>query len=283
VDRLVSVVMAAYDAEATIGDAVRSVVEQTHTAWELIVVDDGSTDGTVAAVRAFRDERIHVIESEHVGVLAPLRNRAIAAAHGEWIALLDADDAWLPEKLERQLAMAGEAGVVHTGAYQLVGARREPAPVQRPPDPLFPALVENNFVYSSSALIRRSLLDRHGAFDQDPALWGSPDYELWLRLAPVAEFVYVDEPLLLYRVHGGQMSADARRMSLGTLAALEKTRLRFPDLVEQIRPLYDRRVGMLRCVARLPGRGRRDLLRAIRHRPGDLVAWKWLLRGLAPF
>jgi glycosyltransferase involved in cell wall biosynthesis len=272
--------MAARNAAATIEEAVRSVIAQTCTTWELIVVDDESTDRTLAAVRAFEDDRIHVVESRRIGVLAQLRNRAIAEASGEWIALLDADDAWLPEKLERQLAAAGEAGVVHTGAYLLAPGRREHAPAERPPGSVFLALVQNNFVYSSSALIRRSVLAEHGDFDPDPELWGSPDYELWLRLAPVTDFVYVDEPLLLYRVHAGQMSADSRRMSLGALAALEKARARRPDLLDQNDPLYIRRIGMLRCLARVPGCGRRELFHALTKRPGDRTAWRWLLRSL---
>jgi glycosyltransferase involved in cell wall biosynthesis len=173
-------------------------------------------------VLASGDARIRVLEPGRIGVLGQLRNAAIAEARGEWIALLDADDAWLPEKLERQLEAAGTGGVVHTDAYRLVGDRRERVDVDRPPGPLVDALVRNNFVYSSSALVRRALLDRHGAFDPDPGLYGSPDYELWLRLAPHAEFVFVDEPLLLYRVHDGQMSADTLRMIDGTIAALRK-------------------------------------------------------------
>jgi glycosyltransferase involved in cell wall biosynthesis len=273
---LVSIVMAARDAEATIGEAIASVLAQTHQDWELVVVDDGSTDRTREIASSFADPRIRVLEAGRVGVLARLRNRGIKQTTGDWVAVLDADDAWLPAKLERQLATAGDAGVLHTDAYRLVGDRREHVPVERRPGPLFEALVENNFVYSSSVLVRRALLAEHGAFDPDPALWGSPDYELWLRLAPVTTFHYLDEQLLLYRVHGGQMSADVRRMSRGAIAALEKSSSGRDD------PDYLRRLGMLRCLARVPGRGRRDLLRALRRRPLDPIAWKWLARSLAP-
>jgi glycosyltransferase involved in cell wall biosynthesis len=270
----VSVVMAARNAEETIGEAIASVLAQTHAELELVVVDDGSTDGTAATAHAFDDERIRVIEAGRVGVLSQLRNRGIAETSGEWVAILDADDAWLPEKLERQLAQAGDAALLHTDAYRLLDGRRERAPVRRPRGPLLAALVENNFVYSSSVLIRRALLDEHGAFDPDPELWGSPDYELWLRLARVTDFRYIDEPLLLYRVHPGQMSADEARMSRGALAALAK------HPVDD--PRYLRRIGMLRCLAGLPGRGRPELLRALRRRPLDPIAWKWLARSLGP-
>ena len=234
---LVSVVMAARDAEATIGEAVRSVVDQSHRDWELLVVDDGSTDSTLDVIRGFGEGRIRVLEPGRIGVLAQLRNLAIAEARGEWIAFLDADDVWLPKKLGLQLAAAGDAGLVHTDAYRLVDGRSEHVPVRRPAGPLVPALVENNFVYSSSVLVRRALLEEHGAFDPDPALFGSPDYELWLRLAPFTEFAYVDEPLLLYRVHGGQMSADLVRMVEGTIAALRKSAPPGPERDRRLRAL----------------------------------------------
>ena len=269
---LVSVVMAGRDAEETIGEAIASVVAQTEPDWELVVVDDGSQDATVEVARRSGDHRVRVVEAGRIGVLAQLRNRGIEETAGEWVAILDADDAWLPTKLERQLADAGDAGVVHTDADRLVDGRRTHVRVERRPGSLSAALVENNFVYSSSVLIRRVVLAEHGAFDPDPALWGSPDYELWLRLARVTDFVYVDEPLVLYRVHPGQMSADVRRMSLGALAALEKAPLDRED------PAYLRRIGILRVLA--GEGGRRELLRAIRRRPLDRRAWRWLLRSL---
>lgn len=251
----VSVVMAARDAAATIGEAVESVLAQTLGEWELLVVDDGSSDATVDVVRSFGDDRIRVLSPGRLGVLAQLRNVAIGEARGEWIALLDADDAWLPEKLARQLAAAGEAGLVHTDADRLIDGRRVHVPVERPPGPLVEALVRENFVYSSSVLVRRALLSEHGSFDPDPALFGSPDYELWLRLAPHTEFAYVDEVLLLYRVHGGQMSADVVRMTDGALAALRKSAPRGPALDARLRQLRrQRRRARLRAFVRPPAK-----------------------------
>jgi glycosyltransferase involved in cell wall biosynthesis len=222
--------MAARDAEATIYEAIGSVLAQTVPDWELLVVDDGSADGTAQIVRDFADERVRLLEPGRIGVLAKLRNLAIEQARGEWVALLDADDLWLPRKLERQLEAAGHAGLVHTDAVLLVDGRRRPSAVPRPRGALLDALVRNNFVFSSSVVVRKSLLDELGAFDPDPALYGSPDYELWLRLARYTEFVFVDEPLLGYRVHSGQMSASTGRMIDGTIAALKKSAPHGPAL-----------------------------------------------------
>lgn len=281
----VSVIMAAFDAEATIGEAIGSVLAQTHADWELMVVDDGSTDGTAAGVRATADPRVRLIEAPHSGVLAQVRNRAIAEATGEVIALLDADDVWLPGKLAAQVGAfreRPEVGVVHTGADLLVGGERRPGPLADPPaGSLLRGLLRNNHIYSSSAAVRRSLLEEHGAFDPDPGLAGSPDYELWLRLAPLTEFQYLPEPLLLYRVHGGQMSASRWRMERGTLLALEKAAAGRPDLVAGLRTEWLVAFGMRRCLAGEPGRGRGDLLAALASRPWSAAAWKWLVRGAA--
>jgi glycosyltransferase involved in cell wall biosynthesis len=281
---LVSIVMAAYNAEATIGEAIASVLAQTHGDWELLVVDDGSTDATQALALAAGDERIRVLQAPHAGLLAQVRNRGIQEARGDAIALLDADDVWLRGKLARQVGILLDrptVGIVHTAAALLVDGARRDAP-RAPEGPVFANLLENNFIYSSSVLVRRSIIDRHGAFDPDPVLGGSPDYDLWLRLAPRTEFAFVEEPLLLYRVHGDQMSTDERAMNRSALQALERARRRDPELVARDFASFRLGVGKRRYLAGAPGRGRRDLLSAIVRRPGRRRGWTWLLRALRP-
>jgi glycosyltransferase involved in cell wall biosynthesis len=276
---LVSVVMAVYDGEKFVGEAVRSVLGQTYPHWELLVVDDGSRDRTVEIVGAFADERIRILSAGHVGVLGQVRNRGIEAARGEAVALIDADDVWLPAKLERQLRCLDrpEVGVVHTAADLLV-AERQPGPRLSRGAPLVRRLLEENFVYSSSALVRRALLEEHGAFDPDPALGGSPDYDLWLRLAPHTEFAFVEEVLLFYRVHGEQMSGR-RAIHESALVALDKLRLRDPGLVASEAAAFAFALGKRRQLAGLPGKGRRELLGALWRRPLYSLAWRWLLRS----
>jgi glycosyltransferase involved in cell wall biosynthesis len=281
---LVSIVMAAYNAGDTIAEAVASVVAQTHGEWELIVVDDGSTDDTIANASSIGDRRIRILPGEHVGVLGQVRNRGLEAARGDAIALLDADDVWLPEKLERQvevLRTRDAVGVVYTAAAMLIAGVRVRTATP-PQGQTFARLLENNFIFSSSVLLRRSLVDRHGAFDPDPALGGSPDYELWLRLAPRTEFAFVDQALLLYRVHGGQMSSAERAMHRSALEALERAHARDPELVARHRASYRLGLGVHRCLAGETGRGRRDLLAVVCARPLRLSGWMWLFRALLP-
>ena len=276
----VAIVMAAYEAEATIAEAIDSVLAQTVADWELRIVDDGSTDRTGEIARSYDDPRIIVDRIDHVGVLAAVRNRAIDASQAPNIALLDADDVWYPRKLELQLRLLADdarVGVVHCAADRLEGDQRLPPPARPPGATEFDRLARDNDIVSSSVVVRRELLDTHGAFDPDPELHGSLDYELWLRLIPHAAFARIDEPLLAYRVHPLQMSADQAAMDRGALAALEKARRRGGEGAARI----SRAIGILRCANGMPGRGRRDLLRAVRRDPTDVLAWAWLARAVA--
>ena len=237
---LVSIVMAAWNAEQFIGEAIESARAQTHEDWELLVVDDGSTDGTAAKAESYRDDRIRVLRGPRVGVLTQLRNTGIESSCGDAVALLDSDDVWLPEKLERQVAvLAGrpEVGVVHTAAAALVDGERREMP-RAPSGPAFRNMLETNFLVSSSVLVRRDLFERLGAFDPDPLLHYAPDFDLWLRYASRTEFAYLDEVLLLYRVHGNQMSAHDREMGVAGLEALSRAAARDPELVRRERPSY---------------------------------------------
>lgn len=274
----VSVVMAAYQAEAFIAEAVQSVIAQTMPDWELVIVDDGSTDRTEEIARSFGDPRISVDRIDHVGVLAVVRNRAIAAGRAPNIAFLDADDVWYLRKLERQLCVLedSEVGLVHCVADRLEGDRRVPSSARPPGATEFERLARDNDIVSSSVVVRRELLDMHGAFDPDPMLHGSLDYELWLRLIPYTVFARIDEPLLAYRVHARQMSADQAAMDRGAIAALEKARRRDHEGAAKL----SRAIGILRCANGMRGRGRRDLLRAVWRDPTDTLAWAWLARAV---
>lgn len=107
---LVSIIMPSYNTAAYIGASIRSILAQTYENWELLIVDDCSTDQTDLVVEAFSDPRIHYFKNERNSGAAVSRNRALREAKGEWIAFLDSDDLWMPEKLERQLAFMSENG-----------------------------------------------------------------------------------------------------------------------------------------------------------------------------
>jgi glycosyltransferase involved in cell wall biosynthesis len=279
---LVSVITPAYNAERFIAETIDSVLAQTYTSWELIVVDDRSTDGTAALIESYADQRIRLVDGGGTGLPAAARNRGFAEARGDYVALLDHDDYWRPTKLERQMDVMlsrPEVGFVHTAADLLRDGKMEPGrpdPEFAREDDMLARLLENNFIYASSVLVRRELIEQHGGQDEDPGLRATPDYEHWLRLAPHTVFAYVPETLLVYRLHDSNVTANRAQVGVGIALAVEKTSRRNPELVGRKLPGLDRTLGIHRCLAGMKGSGRRDLWRAVRGRPTDLLAWKWL-------
>jgi glycosyltransferase involved in cell wall biosynthesis len=210
---VISVVMCAYNAERYIASAVESILAQTFSDFELLVVDDGSTDGTMTILRAYaaRDGRVRVIEAAHQGISAAA-NRGVAEARRRWIARMDADDIALPNRLERQLAAAAaEPGVVLWGAYALhVNAsgkvlglsRTGPTTVAQ-----FHALWsrgEDGYVLQPTWLVRKDVLVAAGGYD--PRFECSEDLELLDRIAEFGPALTIPEPLVLYRVHAASVS-----------------------------------------------------------------------------
>ena len=208
---LVSVVMPAFDAASTIVGSVESVLAQTHRELELVVVDDGSRDATASLVEALaaRDSRIVLLRQANAGVAAA-RNAGIDAARGDCIAFLDSDDRWLPQKLERQLAImrARGARVAYT-AYRRVDAVGRVLSVVSPPARVDHAtLLRSNHIGNLTGLYDRSIGDAR--FRRI----GHEDYVFWLDLVRRAgEAVRADdgEPLADYLVRDGSVSANKWR------------------------------------------------------------------------
>ena len=207
----VSVVMAAYNYERFVAEAIQSVMEQTFEDWELIIVDDGSTDNTPGVVRSFlTDTRIRYHRQENQGQPTS-ENNGVAMARGEWIAFLDADDRWRSDKLEKQLALA----IRNPGASVIYSERMLMDPDGNPlPTPalsqyrgriLKEAFRQNPNPFSST-IVKRTVINDAGGFN--PEYRNANDYDLWLRIAVRNhEFDFVSEPLIWYRTgHSSLMS-----------------------------------------------------------------------------
>lgn len=227
----VSVVMAAKNYARFLPAAVESVSAQTFPDWELLVVDDGSTDDTPDVVRPYlADPRVRYFRADRLGQ-SRAKNLGIGLSRGEFVAFLDADDAWLPTKLERQLAVFRghpETGVVFC-RRSLIGEDGNALPAKATPSPprgrVLTAIFVQNFVCFSSAVARRRVFDHVGAFDPQWDL--AIDYDVWLRVAAHHTFDYVDEELVRYRTGHGNLSKKLSDRVATALSIMHRAETRY--------------------------------------------------------
>lgn len=206
---LVSVVIPVFNAERYLAESVASALGQSRREIEVLIVDDGSTDGSrQIAQELAADPRVRLLSGVNGGP-ARARNLGIRESRGEFVAFLDADDLWLPHKLDRQIPLFSEnpsPDVVYSQRLT-VDADGRTVEGYRPPVPSGRILDEmwvDNFICMSSAVVRREVFDRVGLLDE--TLRMSEDFDFWLRTALHCEFRGVEEPLVKYRVHGEQTS-----------------------------------------------------------------------------
>ena len=200
---LVSVIIPTWNRAGFVEKAVRSVLNQTMPDLEILVCDDGSTDGTREKVLAIKDSRVRWIEGQHGGRPAIPRNRGLKEAKGEWIAFLDSDDEWLPKKLAEQMAFAEkkELKAVCSNAQKLIPDQGivDNYIVYTKETITFDDLLDDNKVICSSMMIHRSLLENIEGFPEEAEVATLEDYAFWLRTATLTDIAYIAEPLVIYR------------------------------------------------------------------------------------
>jgi glycosyltransferase involved in cell wall biosynthesis len=214
----VSVVVPTHNRSGLLALTLRSVLWQREVDLEVVVVDDGSTDDTAEVLAALGDPRVRPIHHPTPQGVSAARNHGISAATGSWVAFVDDDDLWAPDKLTRQLQAAHHArrhwayaGAVSVdGALQIVGGAPPP-----PPERLAELVLRYNAVPGggSNVVVRRELLGRVGPFDT--RLYNTEDWEMWIRLAKEGPPAGVDSPLLAYRVHLGNASLNVAEILAG--------------------------------------------------------------------
>ena len=220
----ISVIITTFNRRDYIDRAVRSVMEQSYPADEIVFVDDGSTDGTDEVVQQ-QFPRIRYIRQDNCGI-SSARNLGIEQSSGNWIAFLDVDDEWLPQKLERQVS-ALETNRVYRICYTNEiwirrGRRVNPKKIhQKFGGDIFEKCLPRCIISPSSVIIHRELFHRFGHFDTN--LPACEDYDLWLRICTFLPVLYLDEPLILkYGGHEDQLSRKFWGMDRFRIKALEK-------------------------------------------------------------
>lgn len=209
----VSVIMPVYNREKYIGCAIESVLRQTYADFELLVIDDGSTDHTGEVVAACRDPRVKYFKRQHSGISAAM-NHGLRVASGRYIARLDSDDIWLPEMLASQIGILErepETGVVYAKAQQIDenGNRMTEVRGREPhlPDDSLMSMLFEDFTCNITVVSRRHCLDLAGLFDT--SLHGNEDWDMWLRVARHCTFKFNDKILAFFRSHAGNITKSS--------------------------------------------------------------------------
>jgi glycosyltransferase involved in cell wall biosynthesis len=221
---LVSVIIPAYNQGHFLAEAVQSVLDQTYSAVEVLVVDDGSTDDTAVVGQSFADARVHYIYQENRG-LSGARNTGIRQAQGRYLTFLDSDDYFLPEKISLLMKafaqnptwglVAGQSIPVNEEGQQIAATFDRPVPANAA------ELLLHNPLHVGSVLLKRSWQEQAGFFDE--TLRSYEDWDMWLRLALAGcPMGWVAQPVSCYRFHSNQMTRDGRQMTTATFMVLDK-------------------------------------------------------------
>lgn len=226
----VSAVITTYNYARYIAPAIESVLAQTLSPSQIIVVDDGSTDETEAIAAAYASVGVRYVRKENGGA-GSARNRGIMESNGELIAFLDADDRWLPDKLALQvehLQRYPEAGLVSGSEWQVFESEREPMFLRRKPtgvaDMYKRLLVENVIGNPSLVLARRACFERAGLFDESLRL--GQDWEMWIRITRLFPVGVVDAPLICFMRHTSSLTWGQMRARYATNRLIQRRYIR---------------------------------------------------------
>jgi glycosyltransferase involved in cell wall biosynthesis len=259
----VSCIIPTRDRAGWVGEAIESALAQSHAATEVIVVDDGSVDSTASVLSPYSG-RIQVLRTDGVGV-AGARNAALRRARGMYVAFLDSDDVWRPEKLAMQVSLMrarADVGLCFTdytrstrsadGAWQVLDTRRYEGEVS------FARLLERNFTGTLTVMLRRDILREVGVFDT--SLERGSDYDLWLRIGRRWALARVAHVLADYRWHAESLTGGLRQRDLEAYCrVIERLAARDPALFEQVGADKDALIAaarqrMVDPPAKVPGR-----------------------------
>lgn len=281
----VSIILPTFNRAQIITSSIRSVLQQTYTDFELIIVDDGSTDATEDCVKRFGDPRISYIRHAQNRGGNVARNTGISRAQGRYIAFQDSDDEWLPEKLERQVALldqlSPDIGVVYTGAWIMKDGKKSYFPGQKYPQKegdLHQALLKENFVSMIVTLVRVQALQQVGFFDESlPRL---QDWDLWIRISKYYQFKFIDEPLAIIRPTPLSITNDLGAYAKANERFMEKYFQEYRQIGRGFLAERQYGLGSILCEIGDVNQGRKYMRRAIKTCPFHLPYYLAYLKRL---
>lgn len=221
---LVSVVIPTYNHAHFLKEALDSVCAQTYENWDAVIINNYSDDNTIQVVDSFADSRIRLINFHNYGIIAASRNEGIRNAMGEYVAFLDSDDLWYPEKIARCVEILNKGyDLVCHGEYWTKKNTEKKRPIFYGPQSRYPKLLyQGNCISTSATVVRKTILDQLHGFLEGTEFITAEDYELWLRISRETDkFWFIPEILGEYRIHGGNASKAVIRNMKAELAVVQ--------------------------------------------------------------
>lgn len=239
----VSIVMPTYNQASFLREAIKSVVQQSMSDWELIVINNYSDDETVEIVQGFNDARISLINFHNHGVIGAARNRGIEKACAEWVAFLDSDDTWHARKLERCLRYIDQHRGVDLVGHGMIFVQDGQECQHHDSGPekhlsYKSLLYRRNALTPSAVLVRRESLIRVGCFSESPTFVTAEDHDLWLKLARFgSRLKIIPDYLTYYRIHSNSASKAIERQMNASLSVLTShyQTIEAPTLIDSLR------------------------------------------------
>ncbi|WP_460205219.1 glycosyltransferase [Scytonema sp. NUACC21] len=287
---LISVVIPAYNAEKTIRETIESVLNQTYSNLEVLVINDGSQDSTLNILSSIKDPRLKIYSYPNGGIPTS-RNRGIEKASGEYISFIDSDDLWTPDKLEAQfkaLQANPQAAVAYSWVNYITQSGnffRQGNYITANGNAYKQLLVQNFLENGSNPLIRKQAFAEVGNFDTE--IPGIEDWDMWLRLAFRYDFVAVPSPQILYRMSVNSMSTKIVKMEASCLKFLDKAYSQAPTSLQHLKKeALSKFYHYLSCKALEAPSERRNAFiaarcfwNAIKYDPSMLLQWQAMLKA----
>jgi len=278
-DPKVSVIIPTYNRARSVSSAIQSVLDQTFEDFEIIVVDDGSTDNTKEVIKSFKDKKIHYLRHIKNKGSQAARNTGIKHSKGKFIAFLDDDDMWLPQKLERQLTIIEDKpdiGVIYTGFVFISDGKVYYVYTPSLRGNIYYDVLKKTVAATSTVLLRRECFNKVGFFDEHLPRY--EDWDLWIRLAKHFKFDFIKEPLVLCRFHEGFYF-----LPCNAVIQLEGRKLMFKkysielDSFKKIKGLWHCRIGSSCCRCGKMDEAKKEFIEAIENDPHSIIYYVLLL------
>jgi glycosyltransferase involved in cell wall biosynthesis len=252
---LISIVMPTYNHSKFIGEAIHSIINQTYKNWELIIINNYSTDNTVDVINSFKDSRISLVNFKNNGIIASSRNEGIRRSSGEYIAFIDSDDIWMPKKLEEQLCVFKKYSdllLVSSNAIFLSNSiikkiKRYLIITLKNIRPSFKDMLFYNYVIQSTVIIKKELAKQIGYIDENINLKSVEDYDYWLRIIEYkSNSIYVlKKALIKYRVHAGNTFSSGAKEFDKIKIIYEKYKIKYPELIGEVLKARDYKAKLI--------------------------------------